>query len=412
MCMRCLSFGVCLFMMMSASIAGDWTQWRGPKHNNIAADGQTVPVEWSESKNIIWKASVPGRGHASPTVVGNVILLSTAIDATQTQSVVAYDRTSGKKLWETEISNGGFPTLHPKNTHASPTIASDGKLAFATFCHHEKVEAIALSLTGKIIWRKDIGGFRPEAYEYGYAASPTIYKDALIISGDSDTVAWVKAVKLSNGDLIWEQQRPKFLNWSSPIVANVGGRDQLLLSGLHMIASYDPTTGKPLWKTECLTMATCGTCVWEGDLIFASGGYPDPETVAVKADGSGVVWSNQVKCYEQSMVVHKGYLYAFSDAGIVHCWDAKTGREMWKHRLQGPVSSSPLIVGNIIFATNEAGTTWAFEANPQKYVEVAKNQLGTSGFASSTAVDGMLFIRTSSGDGSERKESLYCVGKK
>jgi hypothetical protein len=112
------------------------------------------------------------------------------------------------------------------------------------------------------------------------------------------------------------------------------------------------------------------------------------------------------------MVVHKGYLYAFSDTGIVYCWDAKTGREMWKHRLQGPVSSSPLIVGNTIFATNEAGTTWAFEANPQKYVEVAKNQLGTSGFASLAAVDGMLFIRTSSGDGSERKESLYCIGKK
>jgi outer membrane protein assembly factor BamB len=156
------------------------------------------------------------------------------------QSVVAYDRTNGRQLWATEISKGGFPTLHPKNTHASPTIASDGKLAYATFCHHEKVEAVALSLTGKIIWRKDIGGFRPEAYEYGYAASPTIHKDALIISGDSDTVAWVKAVKLSNGDLIWEQQRPKFLNWSSPIVANVGGRDQLLLSGLHMIASTIP----------------------------------------------------------------------------------------------------------------------------------------------------------------------------
>lgn len=403
---------LCFISLTNAACADEWTQWRGPNHNNVAADGQTVPTEWSDSKNVVLKADVTGRGHASPCIVGDLVVLSTADDVRETQGVVAYDRKTGKQQWITPVSQGGFPTLHPKNTHASSTIASDGKLLYAPFCHHEKIEVVAMDMKGKIVWRKDVGGFKPEAYEYGYAASPTIYKDTLIISADSDTVAWVKALKLSNGDIVWQQDRPKFLNWSSPIVANVGGREQLLLSGLHMISSYDPATGKPLWETKCLTMATCGTCIWEDGLIFASGGYPDPETVAVKADGSGVVWSNTVKCYEQSMLVHNGYVYAFADNGVLFCWEAKSGKEMWKQRLSGPVSTSPLLVGDTIFATNEAGTTWAIKANPQKYELISKNQLGESGFASMAAVDGQLFIRTATGDGSNRKETLYCIGSK
>ncbi len=402
----------CASCCPSASSAGDWTQWRGPNHNNVAEAGQGVPTEWSESKNVIWKADVPGRGHASPVLTGNTILLCSADDRSQTQAVIAFDRKSGKQLWLTPISQGGFPPVHEKNTHASATAATDGTHVFATFCHHEKIEAVALDLKGKILWRQDVGRFRPQKYEYGYAASPTLYKGMLIVSGDCDTVAWLKALKTTDGSVAWQLDREKMLNWSSPIVASIGGRDQLLLSGTHQIASYDPATGKPLWSTPCLTMATCGTCVWEDDLVFASGGYPDPETAAVRGDGSGVKWTNKVKCYEQSMLVHNGYVYAFADTGVAYCWNAKTGDEMWKQRLKGPVSASPLLVGDTIFATSEAGTTWVFKANPQKYELIAQNQLGDSGFASIAAVDGQLFIRAAKGDGAGRKETLYCFGKK
>jgi len=361
---------------------------------------------------VIWKTDVPGRGHASPVITGNTILLCSADDRSETQAVIAFDRRSGKQLWLTPISQGGFPPAHEKNSHASATAATDGTHVFATFCHHEKIEAVALDLKGKILWRQDVGRFRPQKYEYGYAASPTLYKGMLIVSGDCDTVAWLKALKTTDGSVAWQQEREKMLNWSSPIVANIAGRDQLLLSGTHRIASYDPATGKPLWSTPCLTMATCGTCTWEDDLVFASGGYPDPETAAVRADGSGVKWTNKVKCYEQSMLAHNGYLYAFADTGVAYCWNAKTGQEMWKQRLKGPVSASPLLVGDTIFATSEAGTTWVFKTNPQKFEQVAQNQLGDSGFASMVAADGQLFIRAAKGDGAGRKETLYCFGKK
>ena len=140
---------VCVVLMSFESQAGDWTQWRGPNHNNVAETGQSVPTDWSETKNIIWKVDVPGRGHASPVITGNTIVLCSADDQKQTQAVIAFDRKSGKQLWLTQISQGGFPRIHAKNTHASPTATTDGTHVFATFCHHEKIEAVCLDMKGK-----------------------------------------------------------------------------------------------------------------------------------------------------------------------------------------------------------------------------------------------------------------------
>lgn len=393
------------------AFAGDWTQWRGPNGNNIAEPGQSVPTEWSESQNVIWKTNVPGRGHSSPTVIGNLIVLTSADESSQTQAVLGFDRNTGRQLWLTPISQGGFPKIHPKNTHASATVATDGSLLFATFCHHKKVEAVALDMQGKVKWRQDVGAFDPRQYEYGYAASPTVYKNTVIISGDCDTAAWVVALDTKSGRVRWQQKRPSMLNWSSPIVATVSGREQLLISGCEMMAAYDPASGNKLWSTPCLTMATCGTTIWDDGVVYASGGYPKPETVAVQADGSGrILWTNRVKCYEQSMLIHDGYIYAFSDAGVTFCWEAKTGREMWKTRMQGPVSASPVLVGDTIYASNERGTTFVFKANPQQFQAVAQNQLGDESFATPTVVDNRIYLRVSSRQGDSRQEALVAIG--
>ncbi len=403
---------ICLLSLSSAT-AADWLQWRGPNHNNVAASGQTIPTKWSTTQNVLWKTLVPGRGHSSPIVVGNLIVLTSADERGQQQVVFAFNRRTGKQEWGTLISKGGFPRVHNKNTHASATACSDGQQIYATFNHHEKIEAVALNMQGKIVWRKDVGGFVPRQYKYGYAAAPTLYKGKLIISADSDTIAWVKALDTKTGQVAWSQNRPQKLNWSSPIVGNVAGKDQLFISGCEMIASYDPATGRPLWSQPCLTMATCGTVVWDNDTVYASGGYPKRQTVAVKADGSGnIPWSNGTKCYEQSMLLHDRHLYAVDDNGIAYCWHAKSGREKWKTRLQGPVSASPVLVGDNILASNERGTTFVFKANPDRYQSVAQNQLEQEAFATPTVVDSVIYLRVASGNGGSRKETLYAIGSK
>ena len=117
-----------------ASAEGDWTSWRGPYGNGVAEAGQTVPVEFSETKHVQWKASVPGRGHSTPIVVGDRIFLTTAREQEETQSVLCYSFTSGELLWEQILVKGKLPSrIHRKNTHASPSVASDGERIYVVF---------------------------------------------------------------------------------------------------------------------------------------------------------------------------------------------------------------------------------------------------------------------------------------
>lgn len=406
---------ICILWLLTCPtllLAGDWPHWRGPLNNGVAEEQPTPPTTFDDTTNVIYKAPIPGRGHSSPVIVGDSIYLATADEAGQRQFVLALERTTGKRKWITEISRGGFPKTHPKNTHASPTVACDGERLFITFHHDAKITLAAVDLGGKIEWKKDIGAFNPKIYEYGYAPSPLIYNETVIVAADYEKGGFLAAFDGKSGDETWRTPRPKKLSFSSPIVANVAGKDQLLISGCEMVASYDPADGKPLWSTPGTTMATCGTMVWEGDLVFASGGYPKPETICVNARTGRTVWTNNQKCYEQSMLVHNGHLYAFTDKGIAYCWRCEDGKEMWKQRLAGPVSASPLLVGDTIFAPNEAGAVFVFKADPSAFRPVAENQLGNSAFASPVAVDGKLYTRVGIGERSSRKEFLYCIGEK
>jgi outer membrane protein assembly factor BamB len=393
--------------------ATDWPWWRGPWRNGVATSREAVPTSWSATENVKWKTPVPGRGHSSPIVVGDRVFMATADEASQVQSVLALDRASGKSLWKVDVSQGGFPkNNHSKNTEASSTLACDGERLFGAFFHHETIEAVALDLAGKPVWRKTAGKYNPRKYEYGYAASPLIYQDLVIFIGEFDGDSFLAAFDRATGAEKWRTKRPHNISFSSPVVAKVAGRDQLFISGANQIVSYDPATGKPLWSTAGTTDATCGTMIWEGDLVFASGGYPKSETISIKADGSSeVVWKNNQKCYEQSMLVHDGYIYAFTDQGVMNCWRSADGKEMWVQRLRGPVSASPVLAGGNIYWTNERGTTYVFRPNPEKFDRVAENQLGEEGFASPAVGAGQLFLRTSVTENGKRQEYLYCIAK-
>lgn len=393
---------------LSQGRADEWWSWRGPLGNNHATSGPGLFRSLAEAK-VQWAVSIPGRGHSSPIVVGNRVYLTTADKAAGTQSVVAVDR-AGKLAWVKEVYRGGIPAEnHPKNTEASPTVAFDGEGLLVSFYNDDAIRLTRLSIDGSIDWQKNIGTYRPDKYKYGYAASPLLYQDLVIIAGDFDGQAFLAAHDRLTGEQRWKVERPGMISFSSPIVAKLQGKDQLLLSGCEMVAAYDPASGQLLWKTpQATTMATCGTMVWEGNLVFASGGYPKSQTVAIAADTGRLVWSNRVKCYEQSMVVKDGYLFGVADSGVAYCWRCTDGKAMWKERLGGKYSSSPILVGDVIHVFNEAGQGFSFLASPDQYAATGQTKLGDEAFASPVVVDNTMFLRVAETK-SRRQESLLLL---
>ncbi|MEM7473361.1 MAG: PQQ-binding-like beta-propeller repeat protein [Planctomycetota bacterium] len=389
----------------------DWPWWRGPARNGFAAEAQ-LPTKFGNSENVLWKSPVPGRGHSSPIVVGGKVYLATADEAKQLHAVLAYDMANGDRIWAKQISQGGFPKQnHPKNTEASTTIASDGKSLFVTFFHHETVTLTALDMDGGEKWTQVVSPFNPKLYKYGYAPSPLIYGESVIVSAEYDGKSSITAFNRTTGKKLWNADRPANITFSSPVVANVAGRDQLLISGSGLVASYNPSNGTPFWSVKGTTSATCGSMVWDGNIVFASGGYPRPQTIAVLANGSNrVLWTNGQKCYEQSMIVVDGYLYGLVDHGVLYCWRGTDGKEMWRTRLAGPVSASPIYAGGHIYWANEAGTMYVFKPNPQRFELVAENRIGKEAFASPAVSGNKLLLRVAEGKGSARKESLICIG--
>ncbi|MEO0415728.1 MAG: PQQ-binding-like beta-propeller repeat protein [Verrucomicrobiota bacterium] len=397
--------------LLASTQAEDWKVWRGPHANGHASDSAKPPLEWAETKNITWKVPVPGRAHASPTVCSDHILLAFAAEDSQIQGVVSYSRETGEQQWRTDIHKGGFPDqIHKKNTHGSSTVATDGKRAFAIFFNSGSVSLTSLDLTsGAKLWQVNVGAFTPK-YKFGFGSSPILHQGKIIVTAEFEKKGYIAAFSTDDGREIYRIPRTAGTSYSTPIVAPVGGREQLIISGQSAVSSYDPTTGKKLWQVPCSSPATCGTAVWSGDLIFTSGGYPNKETNAVRATAPHeVVWRNGEKCYEQSMLVVNGHLYGMNDNGIAFCWDAQTGEEQWKHRFRGPVSASPIFAGGHIYLTNEQGTTWVLEPNAKQMTLVATNQLGEEGFATPTFVENTVFIRTASFVKGQRQEFLYRI---
>ncbi len=190
------------------------------------------------------------------------------------------------------------------------------------------------------------------------------------------------------------------------------GRDQVILTGCNLISSFDPLSGKKLWETAGATTECVTSAVTDGNFVFTSGGYPKNHMSAVRADGSReIVWENKTRVYVPSMLVHDGNLYGVLDAGVAACWSCKTGEELWKHRLGGTFTSSPILAAGHIYATNEVGTTFVFKARPDQFEQVAENQLGTGSFATPAICGSRIYARVVDEQNGMRQEMLYCLGE-
>ncbi len=422
-----LSFSLCLCFLLAHTPAlgqrvddgvsvspTDWPWWRGPQRNGVAADEQSPPVSWSESQNILWKSPIPGRGHGSPMVFQDAVYLATADHVKKQQMVICFDRATGKQRWQRVVHSGGFDNknalgANEKASFASSTLATDGQRLFINFFNQDAVHTTALDLDGEILWQHKVCDY---VIHQGYGSSPAIYGPLVIVSADNKGGGAVVAFNRETGEVVWQRKRPMMPNYASPIVLSIAGKDQLILTGAELVTSLNPHTGETLWEIEGATTECVTSTVTDGKHIFTSGGYPKNHIAAVVADGSGkVAWETNTRAYVPSMLHKDGFLFATLDAGVATCIRSDTGKEVWKARLGGTFTASPVLVGDLIYATNEDGETTVFKADAKKFQKVATNKLGDHVMATPTFCGNRIFARVASIQDGNRQEYLYCIGE-
>ena len=396
-----------------ASDSGNWLNWRGPNHNGVAESGQNPPIEFSENKNLKWKAAVPGRGHSSPIVVGDRVFLTTARENEGTQSVLCYSFDSGELLWENIVLEGMLPAqIHRKNTHASPSVVSDGERIFAVFfVKGDRLRLFSMDLDGNELWQVDVGRFYPEE-RFGYGTSPLIAAGNVIVAAESQGDGYIASYDIKTGKEVWRTVRVATRSsHGTHVLAEIQGTEQVLLNGADRVAAYDPSSGREIWSVEGGDPLIANSVVWKDDVVFASGGYPGRETWAVDVKAGKAKWTTQVKCYEQSMVVVGDYLYGVAERGVVHCWDAENGEVLWRDRLpKEPESASLIYAGGHLYHANEAGQIFVIKPDPGKMELVAENQLGEEIFATPAICRDTILIRSAKYDEETRSETLYAIG--
>jgi hypothetical protein len=391
-----------------AAIAADWPCWRGPTHDGHAPPGQSVPLSWSATENVLWSADIPGRGNGSPTVVGSRIYLATCDEGSGGQSLLAFDRSSGRRIWQTTIHESGAMRKHERSTGASVTPACDGERLFVAFANGNAVIATALTRDGERLWQKKVCDYQ---IHQGYGASPLVHGDFVIVAADQPGGGALVAYDRATGAEAWRRERPRNPSYSSPVVYRLCDRDQLILIGNDRVVSHDPRTGAVIWEwqggtTECVT-----TTVSDGTRVFSTGGYPRNHVAAIRGDGSARLdWENDQRVYVPSMVCRDGHLYGVLDAGIATCWDSATGAEKWKKRLGGNFSASLVLLDDMVFATSETGITTVFRASPAGFEHLGGGTLGDEAFASPAVCGGRIYFRIAEQVEGTRRERLVCIG--
>lgn len=406
---RRVMFSILLGLLgVAAAAARDWPGWRGPTRDGQAAPGEAPPVRWSETENVVWRAAVPGKGHGSPSVAGDRVYLATA-DA-DTQRVVAFDRATGRIVWDAVVHRGKVNDTGDRNaSSASSTVTVAGDQLFISFYNDDAIHTSALDLAGKVQWQRRIGDF---VTVRGYGSSVVVHGDIALVTADHKAGGRIAGLDRRTGEIRWQHERPKLQNYSSPAVLHVAGKTQLVVAGCNLVSSFDPATGAKNWEVPGATETTVTTPITDGTRIFITGGFPRGHVAAIAGNGSGeVVWQSNSGIYVPSLLTRHGYVYGVLDGGKAVCWKADTGDELWREKVDRDFFASPVMAGDRIYASSQAGVTSVFTATPAKFELLAQNPLGDEAIASPAIADGRIYLRHAK-KGEPRQEVLWCIGAK
>jgi outer membrane protein assembly factor BamB len=407
-----------------------WPQWRGPLLNGVAPHA-TPPVEWSETKNVRWKAEIPGKGSATPVVWGDRIYVLTAVpgekraagaaeqapppgptggrgrlsnppDTSQKFTVLALGRADGKVLWERvvreELPHEG---THPTATFASASAVTDGEMVFA---HFGSRGLYALDSGGKVIWERDLGDMTVKL-SFGEGSSPALDRDRLFVQWDHEGESFLVALDRGTGRELWRQKRDEPTSWATPLVVEHAGRVQVVTNATNRVRSYDAASGDLLWETPGMTQNAIPTPVHADGLVILTSGFRGNALLAIKlAEAKGdlgasrsVAWSlDRDTPYVPSPLLYDGLLYVLKgNNGLLSCFDVRTGeRHFGPERLEGVpnVYASPLGADGRVYVAGREGATAVLRRGPAFEV-LAVNTLDDGFDASPVAVDGELYLR-------------------
>ena len=382
-----------------------WPRWRGPSGQGHVT-GTGYPDKWSATENVIWKSVVPGSGNSSPIVWGDRIYVTSAYDQGQRVSVLAYQRSDGRRIWEVFAPEGRTGRPHQKNGHASATASTDGERIYVSLGARG---LLAVTMDGKVAWHQDVG---PINNYHGPAGSALLYKDRLILYQDQPGSAFIAAFEARTGKQMWRTARSASVGWGTPVAIRVAGRDEVIVNSQSRVQAYNPDTGAELWSCNGPTFEVIPTPVVGDGLVFCSSGRAGP-TLAIRPGGRGDVsashlaWSTpRGSPFVPSPLFHDGLLYMVNDMqSIATCFEATTGKTVWQDRLGVAVregfSASPVVVDGKVFFTNDEGETFVLRAG-RAFELLHVNRLGERTLASPALVDRRWYVRT--------EGHLYAIG--
>ncbi len=404
--------------------ANPWPAWRGDALGSGIATETGIPVEWGKEKNIRWRVPLPDRGNSTPVVWGDRIFVTQAVESENFRGLLCLDRKDGSVLWKKGVTYKKPERTHRSNPYCSPSAVTDGKRVVAAY---GSAGVHCYDIDGNTVWSRDFG---PQDHVWGHAASPVLTENLCFYYHGPGKGSRLYALDLKTGETIWEYREPDWKpgkrtdgfqgrddegiigSFSTPILANVDGRDELIMSFPMEIAAFDPGSGKKLWTCEGLNpLVYTSPTIHEG-VVVAMGGYRG-NSVGVKAGGDGDVTESSRLWQEirhnggiGTGVAKDGYLYYQNSGGIAYCLEMKSGKTLWEARLPGKGGSwgSFVLAGEHIYSLSQAGSTVVFEASPEEFRQVAVNDLGETTNSSLAVSDGEIFLRT--------HEALWCVGRK
>ena len=393
-------------VISAAPSAEEWPQFRGPTGQGHSTE-RGLPLQWSESTNVVWKTPVPGLGWSSPVVAGGRLWLTASVEqrpprgrASMSLRALAFDVQTGRQVVDVELFRlDRTELLNPKNSFASPTPILKGDRVYV---HFGAEGTAALTSAGEVLWRTRL----PYESQHGGGGSPELHGDLLIINCDgNDVEAFVVALDKQTGKERWKRQRrkPSDQAYTTPLTIRVGDRDQIVSVEAYRAGGYDPASGREIWRVRYDEgFSNVPRPVYGHGLVFIATGFQQPTLMAVRPDGEGDVTRTHVAWtlrrgapFTPSPILVGDELFVVSDTGILTCVDARTGTVHYQQRLGGNYSASPIWADGRIYFLSEEGV--ATVISPGKvFSKLAVNQLNGATLASIAVSGGSLFIRSHS----------------